>query len=329
MEMDPLAPSKLVVSMDPGRKVSFVAAAVYGSRPQVKVTLLAWGKVPIFVNPKFEPSSILTNPWEASRCFLEKPSSLRDLIVAFGGQPHFVWEQQRGYLDLCVGVPFGLYVNSEGHGMDIIPPNEKYHRLGVSKDKRQSVAYAATYFANQNPALSQYLTDHPLEEVHDIADASLLHIMWLEEHCHMPILGSLPRPAPSGCSISKTLASIYQAVNVNDRKGSNITRRIAVTARIAASSAKFLSRVPESSGSTCSRLTRQFLRNLGMPPSEAADLCSFFWMVINSIQAPFVGLVLDLDGITFSIYKVKGKKSAAAAAVVNCEAFKSIMVYKC
>jgi hypothetical protein len=42
-----------------------------------------------------------------------------------------------------------------------------------------------------------------------------------------------------------------------------------------------------------------------------------------------VGVALDLEGLCFSINTVKGNKRCAAAAVANCEAFKSIimMVY--
>jgi hypothetical protein len=121
---------------------------------------------------------------------------------------------------------------------------------------------------------------------------------------------------------------MYESANVNGRKGANITRRIAVTARIAASQAKFLSTVPKSF--TPLRLTRQFLRSMKMPPSEAADLCRFTSLVINSMKAPFVGIALELEGLSFSIYKIPGnKRSAAAAAIANCSlnTFRSIMVY--
>ena len=68
-----------------------------------------------------------------------------------------------------------------------------------------------------------------------------------------------------------------------------------------------------------------------MPPSEAADLCFFAKAsrVINSVEAPFFGVKLDLDGLSFSIYKVAGNKKSAAAALQDCglESFKSIMIY--
>jgi len=306
--------------MDPGKRTAFVVIAVDGHVIQV----IAWGKVSIVVNPKFEPSTILQNPWDA-RCILAGPSSLLKLIAAYGGKPQFVWEQQRGYLEFCVGGPFVRFLRSSGLEVDSISSNAKFFRLSVTKDKSQSVAYAAAYFADTSPELVQDLTGRPVGEVHDVADACLLAIMWLEEHCHIPILNSQPNPLPSGCAVSKTLALMYEAANVNGRKGANITRRIAVTARIAASRAKFLSSTPESC--VPHRLTRQFLRSLGMPSSEAADLCCFASRVINSLQAQFVGITLDLEGLCFSIYKVKGNKRSAAAALANGEAFKSIMIY--
>ena len=122
---------------------------------------------------------------------------------------------------------------------------------------------------------------------------------------------------------------MYEAANVNERKGANITPRIAVTARIAASRARFVSSIPSGLGGSGRRLTRQFLRSLGMPPSEAADLCFFASRVINSVQAPFIGVKLDLNGLSFSIYKVAGNKKSAAAALQDCslESFRSIMIY--
>jgi hypothetical protein len=94
-----------------------------------------------------------------------------------------------------------LYLKSLGHKIDCIQPNEMYYRLGVSKDKSQSIAYASAYFADSSPELVQDLTNRPVGEMHDVADACLLAIMWLEEHHHLPILNSLPSPVPSGCPI--------------------------------------------------------------------------------------------------------------------------------
>ena len=279
------------------------------------------------INPGFDPQSILLNQWEA-RCTLEGPSCLSELLAMYRNKPQFVWEQQRGFLELCVGAPFVRHIESSGKPIDKIPPNEKFNRLGVSKDKKQSVEYAAAFFERTGPELAQELTIRPVDEVHDVADACLLAIMWLEEHCSIPILSSQPRPSPSGCLVSKVLALTYAKVNVNRRKGANITRRIAVTARIAASRATFLSTIPESC--VPRRLTREFLKSLRMPLSEAADLCWFASWVINTLLPPFVGVAVELEGLSFSMYKVKGSKKSAAAALAHgsLEAFTSIMVYK-
>ena len=321
----------LVVSMDPGKRTAFVAIEV----PVVNnlIQVIAWGKVTISVKPGFDPQSILQNPWEAS-CVIEGPTSLSELAALYFKKPQLVWEQQRGYLELCVGAPFvqSLNQNPDGSGVpktkiDKIPPNEKFFRLGVGKNKEQSVSYAVAFLKDKCPALVEYFTNHPVDEVHDVADACLLAIMWLEEHFSMPILKSQPCPLPSGCPVSKALALTYAKVNVNSRKGANITRRIAVTARIAASHATFLSLILE--GSRPRRLTRKFLRRLEMPTSEAADLCWFATWVVNILVPPFVGVALNLEGLSFSIYKVKGNKRSAAAALANdsLDALKAIMVY--
>ena len=67
-----------------------------------------------------------------------------------------------------------------------------------------------------------------------------------------------------------------------------------------------------------------------MPLSEAADLCWFASWVISTLLPPFVGVTVDLEGLSFSMYKVKGNKKSAAAALdhSSLEAFKSIMVYQ-
>ncbi len=68
-----------------------------------------------------------------------------------------------------------------------------------------------------------------------------------------------------------------------------------------------------------------------MPPSEAADLCRFAFWVVISLQAAFVGVALDLNELSFSLFKVMGnKRSAAAAALIDSskslEAFKSNLI---
>lgn len=323
MPMD-LRDGMVVVSMDPGRRTAFVVIEVDGH----KIRVIAWGKVLISesINTEFDPQSVLQNPWEG-RCTLEGPSCLSELLAMYSNKPQFVWEQQRGFLELCVGAPFVRHIKNSGTHIDKIPPNEKFNRLGVSRNKKQSVDYAAAYFKRTSPELAQELTFRPVDEVHDVADACLLAIMWLEEHCSIPILSSQPCPLPSGCPVSKALALTYAKANVNCRKGANITRRIAVTARIAASHATFLSAIPETS--TPRRLTREFLRRLGIPTSEAADLCWFSSWVVNILLPPFVGVAFDLEGLSFSIYKVKGNKRSAAAALAtdSLDAFRSIMIY--
>ena len=158
-----LRDSMVVVSMDPGRRTAFVVLEVDGHEIQV----IAWGKVLISesINPGFDPQSILLNPWEA-RCTLEGPSCLSELLAMYRNKPQFVWEQQRGFLELCVGAPFVRHIESSGKPIDKIPPNEKFNRLGVSKDKKQSVEYAAAFFERTGPELAQELTIRPVDEVH-------------------------------------------------------------------------------------------------------------------------------------------------------------------
>ncbi len=135
----------MVVSMDPGRRTAFVVLEVDGHEIQV----IAWGKVLISesINPGFDPQSISLNQWEA-RCTLEGPSCLSELLAMYHNKPQFVWEQQRGFLELCVGAPFVRHIESSGKPIDKI---DKFIRLGVSKDKKQSVKYAAAFFERTGP----------------------------------------------------------------------------------------------------------------------------------------------------------------------------------
>ena len=49
-------------------------------------------------------------------------------------------------------------------------------------------------------------------------------IMFLQEQFGIPILDIPDLAAPSECLVAGTLAAVYKAVDVNSRKGANITR---------------------------------------------------------------------------------------------------------
>ena len=153
-------------------------------------------------------------------------------------------------------------------------------------------------------------------------------IMFLQEQFGIPILDIPDLAAPSGCLVAGTLAAMYEAVDVNGRKGANITSRIIITGRIAASRAHFIQ--SSYGGTALDRLTRAFLRALNMPASEAADVCRFASSVVNALSAPYVGVALDLDGVSFVLYKVKGSRGSYAAALPRemKASFKSLMVYQ-
>ena len=313
----------LVISMDPGRKVSFMAGFMDDSRFQV----VAWGKVMIDSTRNFQPDSVLRNKWEAN-CMFPEPTCLAELISRFDGAATFVWEQQRGSLEWSVGEPFVAYIKSLGYAIDRTPPNEKFYRLGITKDKRQSIAYAAEYFQEACSELSDFLQGHPVGQVHDIADACLLAIMWLQEQHSVPLPKSPPLAESSGCHVASTLASIYRAINVNGRKGSNIARHMEVTARIAGSRAIF---VRHPGPGSYVQLTRRLLRGQGVPSSEAADLRQFAEAVVTFIQHPFGGVSLDFNGLSLTIYKAKGNRNSASAVIPRDmkEAFMSVLIGRC
>ena len=47
-----------------------------------------------------------------------------------------VWEQQRGYLREHLSDPFIAETRRLGWPVRVMPPSEKYHRMGVSSDKQ-------------------------------------------------------------------------------------------------------------------------------------------------------------------------------------------------
>jgi hypothetical protein len=47
-----------------------------------------------------------------------------------------VWEQQRGYLREHLSDPFLFTARKLGWPVKIMPPSEKYHRIGVSSNKQ-------------------------------------------------------------------------------------------------------------------------------------------------------------------------------------------------
>ena len=313
----------LVISMDPGAKISFVAILV---RKEI-LKVISWGKIPVDFtgNHLVHPVSVLCTAWEAVTIG-QGASCLWGLLKLYNCRTSFVWERQRGYLDHFLGEPFVDFIRGAGYVVEIVSPSEKFYRLGVSSNKQESVKYASTYFNPICPPLADFLINHPLHETHDVADAALLGIIHLEERYGFPILDVPDLAVPSGCEVAGTLTAIYKVADVNGRKGANITRRMVVTARIAASRVQFVQ-----TASSCSlhRLTRSFLRSLSMPVSEAADLCHFASAVVNSLKAPFVGITIDLNGVSFTLFKIKGnKKSYAAALPLDMLAsFKAVMVY--
>ncbi len=84
-----------------------------------EIQVIAWGKAIISetISPGFDPDSILLNPWEA-RCTLEGSSCLSELLAMYSNKPQFVWEQERGLLELCVEAPFVRHIKSSGKPID-------------------------------------------------------------------------------------------------------------------------------------------------------------------------------------------------------------------
>ena len=127
----------LVISMDPGKKISFVAILITGET----LTVVAWGKVSVaLADIGLHPASVLTTTWEAvsighqASCFLE-------LIKFYSCKTRFVWEQQRGYLNIVLGKPFVNFAQSSGLAVECVSPSEKFYSLRVSKNKQEGINY--------------------------------------------------------------------------------------------------------------------------------------------------------------------------------------------
>jgi hypothetical protein len=174
-----------------------------------------------------------------------------------------------------------------------------------------------------SPELACYFSQGP--HTHDIADAALFTIMWMQEEFGIPALG-MPAPMEaSGCVLARRLADLYQRTKATCRDGSNVARRSVVANRIAASEVRLLfsARILEAGPkfvlacgatelmpiSNCKdyglfSLTRENMRFTGMPISEAADLSQFARLCIAAMHPRATGLVLHFRGVALAMCKL-------------------------
>ena len=139
-----------VIGLDPGAKVWYFAARIdatpTGGAPTCSV--MCFGFVSVDFSKGNPVLDVFTNPlqpiWESPEFgSRDAGKSLYRLVDACRLSPHeclVVWEQQRGYLREHLGDPFLLTARELGWSVKVMPPAEKYHRLGVSRDKQVSRA---------------------------------------------------------------------------------------------------------------------------------------------------------------------------------------------
>ena len=135
--------SVFLIGLDPGVHVSYFAVRIYaGDHVAPTCSVLSFGHVTIDFSKHDPVYEALTNPlksiWESQ----ELPGqcttlySLVERCKLTANESCIVWEQQRGYLREHLGDPFLSTAHRLGWPVKIMPPSEKYHRIGVSSNKQ-------------------------------------------------------------------------------------------------------------------------------------------------------------------------------------------------
>jgi hypothetical protein len=268
-----------------------------------------------------------------------------------GASSLIAWERQRGWIREHVEEPLLSWCAAQNAQVCVISPSEKYHRLCVTSDKSQAVACAVHHFEHVPGTLAPLLASWPVEEIHDYADAALLLVMALELQSvpslralyhtdeQLPWRGHLADgptvPARSRCALARKLSAIYRGTDQTGRRGANIPRRYRVQRRIRSCTIDaldlgscFRPRVRDTI-----RLTRAGLGGIGVPKSEASDLCIVLEKFRTAATACF-GMVDGFKvtgscGTEFVLWSPLGPTERLARFAVSKEdvpSFNSIML---
>jgi len=167
----------LVVGLDPGASSAFVAVEVKGLS---SLEVAAFGRVPLNFSTGESAGELFGNAWalEWSK-HGNNASSLQSLLCGHVHQRLVVIQQQRWYLWEHLFDATVALCKEQGYPIKVLPPSERFHRLGVSKDKAQTIT-AASAHAVGCPELQACLWGG-VDGAHDFADAFLLVVMALQE----------------------------------------------------------------------------------------------------------------------------------------------------
>ena len=141
--------STFVIGLDPGAKISYFAARLDmvvtdGIACAPEWSVLSFGSVAVDFRKENPVLEALTNPlepvWESAETSRQCTTrTLFGLVECGRRSAHescVVWEQQRGYLREHLSDPFIAETRRLGWPVRVMPPSEKYHRMGVSSDKQ-------------------------------------------------------------------------------------------------------------------------------------------------------------------------------------------------
>ena len=142
--------STFVIGLDPGVRVSYFAVRIdMGAgdtmgRASPTCSVLSFGCVAVDFSKDNPVHDALTNPLESiwqspelsGQCTTHTLYSLVEGCKLTTTESCVVWEQQRGYLREHLGDPFLFTARKLGWPVKIMPPSEKYHRIGVSSNKQ-------------------------------------------------------------------------------------------------------------------------------------------------------------------------------------------------
>mmetsp|Transcript_42233 Transcript_42233/g.82628 ORF Transcript_42233/g.82628 Transcript_42233/m.82628 type:complete len:349 (+) Transcript_42233:1311-2357(+) len=328
------SPPVLILALDPGRNVSFVAVRVTSpSRDGFRVA--AFGKIPVTFSHGAQPSSpeqviSLTEHEESS---WSSSSSTNPLLLRAIPDPQAASD--------AISAPWhkeSSWSSSDSAG-SLFELVSEHKRLGdgVLVVLEAQRGYLREHLSDPLQALMRtigwdFCLMPPSERLHRLgvtSDKASVVRTQSSLGSSIPSL-SAAISAPSGCEVASHIASVYSRSISSDKLGANASR----IASCAATVAKSLLNVWVDAGSGANRsstsLTRNNLRNMRVCSSEASDLCIFFrsllkWAKGSNGQLAFVELNHPNHG---SVRLWAGKQNRVVVQKGDLEAFFCIFVKK-
>jgi len=166
----------LVVAVDPGASSAFIAIKLTGLS---NLHWVAFGRVHLHFSAGESARELFEKEWTPEWHNCGDINSLQTLLQEHEGPLLLAVEQQRGYLREHLFDPIISLCSERGFATKVVQPSEKFHSLGVSRDKQAAIAAASGHAVSCPPL--QALLNSRADGAHDFANAFLIAIMVLQE----------------------------------------------------------------------------------------------------------------------------------------------------